>query len=99
MAMVFARNGFRMELLEEIPRIPSPDVTINGLFADLKRVSSHNNIVKDVKKAVQKQGAEIVLFEFEKETKEIYIELLRLKKEEIPVYYYFSNNKNKIYKQ
>jgi hypothetical protein len=97
MSMVFAQNGYRIEMLKETPRIPSPDVRINGVTGDLKRVSSHNNIVKDAKKAIRKQGAEIVLFEFEKETQEIYSELLQLKKDGIPVYYYFSNEKNKIH--
>ena len=36
MCHVFARAGHRIELLEEIPRIPSPDVTLDDIPADLK---------------------------------------------------------------
>ena len=61
-------------------------------------LSSHNNIVKEAKEAIHKKGAEAVLFEFEHETKEVHLELLKLKKEGIQVYYYFSNDK-KIHKQ
>ncbi len=99
MSKVFAQNGYKIEMLTEVSHVSSQDVTINGMKADLKCVSSHNNILKHAKKAIRKQGAEIVLFEFEKETKEIHIELLKLKKEGISVYYYFSKAKGKIYEQ
>ncbi|MDR1169604.1 MAG: hypothetical protein LBK97_02065 [Prevotellaceae bacterium] len=97
MSMVFAQNGYRIEMLKELPRIPSPDVTINGMKADLKHVSSHNNVVRHAKKAVRKQGAEIVLFEFENNTKKIQEELDKLKIDEIKVYYYFTGNESKIH--
>jgi hypothetical protein len=97
MTMVFAQNGYRIEMLKEVPRVPSPDVTINGSKADLKHVSSHNNIVRHAKKAIQKQGAEIVLFEFENNTKKIQEELDKLKIDGIKVYYYFTGNKSKIH--
>jgi hypothetical protein len=96
MSMVFAQNGYKIEMLKEIPRIPSPDVTINGMKADLKRVSGHNNIVKEAKSAVRKQGAEVVLFEFEKMNVEMMKELMRLKDMNINVKYYLSNDKNHI---
>jgi hypothetical protein len=97
MSMVFAQNGYKIEMLKEIPRVPSPDVTINGMKADLKRVSGHNNIVKEAKSAVRKQGAEVVLFEFEKETKEIYDKLEILKKKGYHAAYFFSKDKGKVY--
>jgi hypothetical protein len=97
MSMVYAKNGYRIELLEEVPRIPSPDVTINGNLGDLKRLSGHNNIVKEAKNAVRKQGAEVVLFEFLIETKEIHKELEALKKEEIKGFYFFTDRKNNIF--
>ena len=34
MSLVFVENGYQIELLEEIPRIPSPDARINGMLAD-----------------------------------------------------------------
>jgi hypothetical protein len=97
MAKVFAENGYKIEMLKEVPGVSSPDVTINGVKAELKRVSSHNNIVKYAQKAVKKQGAEVVLFEFEKETEAIKTELIGLKREGISAYYYYSSNKGSIY--
>jgi len=96
MSFVFAKNGYEIELLEETPRIPSPDVRINGILADLKKVSSHNNIVKEAKDAVHRKGAEIVLFEFEVETEKIYKEIFQLQKIGIHGKYYFTNN-SKVY--
>jgi hypothetical protein len=49
------------------------------------------------KKATKKQGAKVVLFEFEKETEAIEAELLKLRREEVSVYYYYSSDKGKIY--
>jgi hypothetical protein len=97
MSMVFAQKGYKIEMLRERPGLSSSDITINGIMAELKKTSSHNNILKYVKKATRKQGAEIVLFEFEKNTKEIQLELLELQKTGIKVHYFFTDNKNKIY--
>lgn len=58
------------------------DIYLDGRPADLKKVSSHNNIVKKAKHAVRNQGAEIVIFEFERITHEIQnkiSELIQLK--------------------
>lgn len=98
MCEVFAKNGYKIEILKERPGISSSDIRLNGIMAELKKTSSHNNIMNYAKKAIDKQGAKIVLFEFEKETKEIHLELLKLKKENIRVYYYFSRQKDMIYK-
>lgn len=45
-ANVLARHGFRVHLVEEDPRTRSYDALINGVPADFKRTSSHNNIRK-----------------------------------------------------
>jgi hypothetical protein len=79
MAMVFAKNGYKIEMLKEIPGVSSPDVRFNGMLADLKSLAGHNNIVKRAKKAVKEQGAEVVLFEFGKMTHDIQSELIKLK--------------------
>jgi hypothetical protein len=91
MSVIFAKNGYAIEMLAEIPRIPSPDIKINGVLAELKKLASHNNIVKEAKEAIYKKGAEIVLFEFEKNSKKVQEELDKLKRVNIKVYYYFSN--------
>ena len=88
MAKVFARNGYRIEMLGEADRDSAPDVLINGVRGDLKSTSSSNNIVKYAKKAFQKQGADIVLFEIDAMTRDIYSELLKAKKKGGRVFYY-----------
>jgi hypothetical protein len=98
MSMVFAQNGYKIEMLKEVPRVSSPDVTINGMKADLKSVLGYNNIEREAKSAVRKQGAEMVLFEFRKDMQEIHTKLLKLSKESIHGYYYFSDNRDKIYR-
>lgn len=97
MSKVYAQNGFKIQMLEEIPRISSPDVLANGIPAELKSLSSHNNIVKEAKKATQKQGAKIVLFEFKNENEEIYKEMDKFKKLKIKNHFYFKRNPNNIY--
>ena len=96
MSMVFARSGHKIEMLKERPGFSSSDITINGVIAELKKTSSHNNMLKYAKKAIDKQGAKIIVFEFEKETTRIKEELKMLKMREIHVKYYFSNNPDKI---
>ena len=96
MATTFAKAGYKVEMLKEVTRVPSPDVLINGVRAELKSVESYKKIVKHAKKAIDKQKAEMLLFEFEKETTEIYKELLKLKRENIKAMYYFKG-KNDIY--
>ena len=89
MAEVFARNGYRIEMLEEADRKSAPDVLINGIKGDLKSTSSPNNIVKYAKKAIKEQGAGVVLFEFEEETDLIFRELHKLKDRGWEYKYYF----------
>jgi hypothetical protein len=90
MSMVYARNGFRIEMLEELPRISSPDVLIDGRPGDLKSLSGHNNIARHAKEAVRKQGADIVLFEFGSVTDRVRTELRKLQAVEISGFYYES---------
>jgi hypothetical protein len=97
MAMVFAQNGYRIKMLKEMPRVSSPDVTINGIPADLKKLSGHNNIVRHAKEAVRKQGAKIVLFEFDAMTDAMHKQLNILKEMGIKVRYFVSDNKNTVF--
>ena len=98
MSMVYAQAGYKIKLLKEVPGISSPDVLIDGVLADLKKTAGHNNILKYAKKATTEQGAEMILFEFEKETKEVYKELEELKSKKIKAMYFFSGKESKIYK-
>lgn len=65
MCQTYARAGYRIEHLGETPGVSSPDVMFNGIPADLKRTKGGSNIVKYAKKAIGKQGAKMVLFQFE----------------------------------
>jgi hypothetical protein len=96
-ALVYVKNGHRIEFLKEGSRISLPDVRFDGVLADLKRTSSHNNIAKYAKKATREQNAEIVLFQFDNETERIYKELFDLKEKYGIKAYYFYTGGNKIY--
>lgn len=53
-------------MIEEISGVSGPDVLFEGRRADLKSLSSPNNIVRHAKDAIGNQGAELVIFEFTK---------------------------------
>ena len=90
MARVFAKSGYKIVFTENGAN--NHDVFIDGVAADLKRLESHNHIVRHAKHATRNQGAELVLFEFTKETKEIYTELEKLTRRDIHGKYFFSGN-------
>lgn len=93
MCRAFARAGYRVEHQAEQPGISSPDILIDGLKADLKRVSSHNNVVKYARKAIEKQGAECVLFQIDNMTEQMRNELNALKRRNIKVLYFVTGEK------
>lgn len=75
MCVDLAFMGFQIEHLAETPGVSSADtkivrapincrVKMNGEYADLKALSSANNIVRHGKDAIQKQNAEKVVFKF-----------------------------------
>lgn len=97
MCRVFTRNGYRVEHQAEQPGVSSPDVTIDGRPADLKRVSSHNNIVRHAVKAVKKQGAEEVLFQVDTLTDEVRREFAALKRMKIKVRYFVTGEEHMIH--
>lgn len=91
MAKKFSKNGYNVELLEEIPKISSPDAIINGKKVDFKSLSSANNIVRHAKEAIRKQGADFVYFEFETGKKEKVLSELRVLSSKYKIHgkYYF----------
>lgn len=97
MCKVFADNGYRIEHLAEKPGISSPDVMIDGKKADLKRVANANNIVKYAKKAVEKQGAEVVLFQVDEVSHTMHNEFNKLKKKGIKCLW-FDTIKRKVHR-
>ncbi|WP_195484126.1 phage minor head protein [Bacteroides cellulosilyticus] len=88
MCLVFAHAGYRIEHLGETPGISSPDVTINGVAADLKRTKGSGNIVRYARKAVRQQGAKVVLFQFDEFNEAVRKELVALKREGIKAKYF-----------
>ena len=97
MCRTFARAGYRVEHQAEQPGVSSPDILIDGLKADLKRVSSHNNVVKYARKAVEKQGAECVLFQIDSMTEQMRNELNALKRRNIKVLYFITGEEKLIH--
>lgn len=75
-ARVFAHAGYRIDFTPK--GAGTHDVFINGVPADIKRLSSHNNIVRHARHASNEQGAKMVLFEFTKHTPEIQREIDKL---------------------
>lgn len=97
MSKVLATNGRRVILLDEDVRVSSPDILLNGKTAELKKLSSHNNIVKEAKDAVRKKNAQVVVFEFKERTDAIWRELQKLRASNIRCIVYFADNKRKLY--
>lgn len=97
MCRVLASHGKRVEHLAETPGISSSDITVNGIPADLKRTASHVNILKYARHATKSQGAKMVVYQFDKETREIYLELEKLKKRGIRFLYFFTGREDTLY--
>lgn len=107
MCQDFADFGFKVEHLGEVPGVSSSDVMIkgygkhgtlvriNGDPADLKALSSANNIRRHAKHATESQGAVKVLFKFtsRKDEASIVHELDKLSQKGIHGYYYFAGDK------
>ena len=92
MCDTFARNGHWIEMLEEVARVPSPDVMINNVPADLKSISSYKQVVKHAKHATRDQNAEIVLFEFHSHSIGLEMEPDKVRRLGIRGYYYYSDD-------
>ena len=97
MADVLASHGFRVHLVEEDPRTGTYDALINGLPADFKRTSSHNNIRKYAKKAIEKQNAKLIVLQLDNDTPQIHRELFVLIRKKIPIIYFFSDRTKDLY--
>ncbi|MCL2074320.1 MAG: hypothetical protein FWH18_10385 [Marinilabiliaceae bacterium] len=93
MCETLAKSGYHIEHVNK-----SYDIHINGIKADLKKTCGSGNIEKYAKKAIREQGAEKVVFEFQNNSKEVQLKLLKLSKYyQIHGYYFFSNKKTKVY--
>lgn len=90
-ARVFAHAGYRIDFTPK--GAGTHDVFINGVPADIKRVSSHNHIVGYGTHAVRNQGAKMVLFEFTKRTDKIQSRIAELSRKGIHGLYFYSDEK------
>ncbi len=91
MATVFAKNGYRIEMLDEDSRQFKYDVRINGVPADMKRIKVTNNITRAASRAIRKQNARIVLFQFDTNKERVYLELLKISRKGWKVLYFFTD--------
>ncbi|GHT16982.1 hypothetical protein AGMMS4956_20240 [Bacteroidia bacterium] len=94
MCLTLAQNGYKVEYLKMTEN--SFDIYLNGISTELKKTTSHNNLVDYAKKAVNKQEAKLVVFELETMNAETMKEMLKLKVMNIPVKYYLTNDKTHI---
>lgn len=96
MCNVLAKSGYRIEHLVEVAGVSSPDVKINEIFADLKRTKGAGNIINYAIKATEKQGAEIVLFQFEEMNAKILGAINALKLRNIKGKYFITGKEDEI---
>lgn len=89
MASTYARFGHKVEMLEEVPGISSPDALIDGLKVDFKSLKSANNIERHAKDAIFKQGSDEVWFEFTTKSDRIIATIEDLAQKGIHGRYYF----------
>lgn len=97
MCEFMAQKGHRVEFLNDRDRADgSYDIRIDGLRADLKQMSSANNIIKKAKDAIKRQKAEIVVFEFTEKNEAIIEKIHELQRKGFKFYYYFKGE-SKLY--
>ena len=80
--IVYAKNGHRIKHLPDRKDNGEGtyDAICDGVKADIKKTGSTNNIIKYASRAIKKQEAEMILFEFEKwdnDFRELVDELVR----------------------
>lgn len=69
----------------------SYDILLDGRKADLKRMKGTNNVYREGKSAIQKQGADLVVFKFDKYTAKMNREIEKLQGNGIHGYYYLKD--------
>lgn len=96
MCIVLANAGFKIEHLAEVPRVSSPDITINGIPADLKRTASPSNILKYAKHATRQQGARVVVFQFDEWNDRFAQAIEEVKRKGYHGYYFITGKENEV---
>ncbi len=82
MARDLAKMGHKIVHLAEHNRPAGDryDALFDGVKADFKSTKSHNNVVKYGEKALEEQGADMVIFRLEEHSSKMHWELQKLKK-------------------
>lgn len=89
MCKTLAKNGHTVVHLDDIKLTDgSYDILIDGHKADLKSLKGSNNILREASKATKKQGAEMVVFKFDKINAAVTQKIETLKQKGIHGYYY-----------
>lgn len=74
------------------------DIFIDGKKADLKKTKGTGNIRKYAHKAIKHQGADIVVFEFDMNNGiDVQRQIIEIRKEGFKGYYYFTDDRSKLY--
>lgn len=98
MCVTFANAGHTIEhLAERTNQGDTYDVLFDGLPADLKRTKSHNHIKDYAIHAVRHQGAQIVLFQFDKMDRKIFGKIKDLKRIGIKGFYFVTGYESDVY--
>lgn len=92
MCLNLAKHDYRIVYLKTVEG--SYDITINGIPADLKKLKSHNNILKKAEHAINEQKAKIVIYEFENFNSDILTRLSELKRKGYQAIWYKSSAPN-----
>lgn len=88
-----AKDGHTVVHLDDTKRTDgSYDILLDGVKGDIKCLSNSNNILREGKKAVRKQGAEIVVFEMERIDSNVHREINALIERGIHGYYFLKGS-------
>ena len=89
-----ARNGHTIVHLDDTKHTDGTyDILLDGVKGDIKCLSSSNNIMREGNKAVRKQGASIVVFEFERIDTKVHREINKLSDSGIHGFYFLKGTK------
>lgn len=89
-----ADNGHNVVHLDDRKlKYGSYDILLDGKKAELKSLSSYNNIVREGKSAIKKQGADLVVFRFDTLSAKAKSYIKDLAKAKIHGYYYVRGQK------
>lgn len=100
----FASKGFRIEHISEPHGIKAPDarlvkgkhslIKVNGILAEIKTTKSVGNLVKYGTEAVNKKGAEMMIYRLTDRNPALLDAIYELARKGVHGYYYHNGDKN-----